>query len=219
MYGRGIPIVKDFDFVANLDDDRHCLQAAYAMAVHALSGNPITMAQAEADTGFAPGHSTWPFAAMLSLIRRGYMVRSVERFGIDDFVADPDAAIREQVGDDEIADRIAETSDYDLEVLRVKELVDSGGMSFEQRSPAFADIAESLRNGEVVIVNVNGLALNGKSGYVGHFILVTGVDDEFVEFVDPGLPPCPQGRASVDTFLKAWHYPTADVANMISVSG
>lgn len=58
-----------------------------------------------------------------------------------------------------------------------------------QRIPTLADVAQLLEKGFIPLCLINSAALAGKSGYTGHTVVITGIDDAKLVMHDPGLPP------------------------------
>src|SRR6266849_7594117 len=90
------------NFVGNETDDLHCFQACIRMACQGLSGESLSLEDADRMTGFEPGRQTWPFVGMLSLAEARYDVRSIEDFNPKHFITDPEAEIRRHAGDAEL---------------------------------------------------------------------------------------------------------------------
>lgn len=205
-------------FVPNESDNLHCFQASFIMVVHALKGDLLSMADAELLTNFVPGRPTWPYKGLLSLADRGLFVRYTEEFPLDDFIADPAAAIRKHVEDDEIADQVIEVSDLPREIEFVRACREHPRISFDQRRPTLEDLKRMIESGALAIVNVNYWRLLEQDGYDGHFVVVEEVGPDTVRLQNPGLPPLADQNVPVEDFLAAWHYPNDRLANIISVS-
>ncbi len=69
----------------------------------------------------------------------------------------------------------------------------------------------------MVICNVNANQLNQKAGYVGHFVLVVGFDDDELIFHDPGKPPRPFRKVNSTDFELAWGGPKGQMKNLVAI--
>lgn len=69
----------------------------------------------------------------------------------------------------------------------------------------------------MVICNVNANQLNQKAGYVGHFVLVVGFDDDELIFHDPGKTPRPFRKVNSTDFELAWGGPKGQMKNLVAI--
>jgi uncharacterized protein YvpB len=81
----------------------------------------------------------------------------------------------------------------------------------EVRVPTIDDIRGALMAGGLVICNVNSRILNGREGYLGHFVVVKGFDEHELIIHDPGPPGQANRRVPLEAFENAWAYPKAEV--------
>lgn len=209
------PKVKNF--IANLDDDNHCLQASYIMLVEAITGVRLTMDDADAASGFAEGVPTWPFQMFLSLADLGLGVVDYELFDAVTFADDAYAALYQQTHDDAITREMLSSLNVPLEQARVKKCLTSPAVKFVQARPSLDDISLVHELGGLVVCNVNSKALKGEDGYLGHMVVVDEVTPDTVVLQDPGLPPVANLRVTRARFNSGWLYPSDDMANIIGV--
>jgi hypothetical protein len=211
--------IYNYQFVPNAADELHCFQAVFRMAWEALTQESLSPDKAEQLTGFRDGMQTWPFAGMLAFAARGLDVRSIEDFRPASFIRSAAAEIRRQIKDDEVAAFVIEESDLAQEQLRLEQCVASDKITFDNRVPTFADLIDATAaTASIPIVNLNYRALVDTDGYYGHFAVVDAIDDGHVVLRDPGPPPAPASRVTVDAFLKAWHSPNENAANLLVVT-
>lgn len=170
-------------------------------------------------TGFVAGQQSWPFAGMLSLAGAGHRVRSIEDFDPRGFIENPAAEIRRQTGDDGITTHVLEVSDVEQQRKLVEECLASPNIAFDARIPDISDIRTATANpGTAVICNVNYLALAGKPGYNGHFVLIERFSGSSLRLQNPGLPPLENQDVPLNHFLKAWRGPENSLANLLIAS-
>lgn len=77
---------------------------------------------------------------------------------------------------------------------------------FEHKRLAFSEIQRHLDQGHIPMMLLDRNILIGKKGpYQGHFVVVTGYDDNFVYYHE-NLEKAPKSNAKVrkDVFVKAW---------------
>jgi hypothetical protein len=185
------------------------------MAIAALTGERLTMEDAEELTGFVLDSPTWQFAELLAFADRGVSVLDAEHFAPEEFVDDAAAAIARQVGDDKAAEWIVSVTDLELEGARVAQCLANPMVTFEDRRPTLIDLQTQLASGAVVICNVNSRVLVGKDGYMPHGVVLLAISDDEVLLHDPGIPPKPNLPVPLEVFERAWHFPSPDMANMI----
>lgn len=204
-------------FVANTDDELHCLQACYAMTVARLSGQLISATDAEEPTAFRPGKRSWPLAAIRSLAERGISVRTIDTFDAAAFAADPVASVRSWYPNDPAeAERLITESDLEAEAERVRNALATGRAVFESRVPDWDDLSALVRMANtVVIARVNHRALMGREGAYGHFVLVDSITPDGVRVQDPGPPIRPDHMYPTDTFRAAWQWPDDQSGELI----
>ncbi len=208
------------NFVGNETDDLHCFQACIRMACQGLSGESLSLEDADRMTGFEPGRQTWPFVGMLSLAEARYDVRSIEDFNPKHFITDPEAEIRRQAGDAEVGQHIIEVSDLGREVDLVARCLAHPNVTFESRPARLDDLEAAVAlPGTAAICNVNYNALADKPGYTGHFVLIESASrDGAMRIQNPGLPPIEDQEVSIDKFLAAWGYGSESMQNALIIS-
>lgn len=206
-------------FVPNESDDLHCFQSAVRMAWQGLSGQKLSLIEAERLTGFDPDQQTWPFAGMLAFADSGFIVRSIEDFDPEQFVRNPAAEIRRQTANDKITAHILESSNVDQQKSLVTTCLETVNISFEPRVPGFHDLCKTAsRPGTAVICNVNYKALMGQPGYNGHFVLVDQADSDSVLIQNPGLPAIKDQKVTARQFRSAWCEPNKSMANILAIA-
>ena len=204
-------------FVPNQDDDLHCMQAVYIMIVEMLTGEEVSMKDAEVETGFVTGLDTWPFQAFLSLESRGLHVVDHELFDAQLYAEDPRSALFNQNQDEEVTQSMLDGSNVELEKQRVADCLDNPAITFLNGRPTVEEVRLAVELEGAVFANLNSKALRGEEGYVGHMVLVLGFDGQSVSLSDPGLPPREYDSVTLDQFRAGWEYPSTDMANVIAV--
>lgn len=208
-------VVYDVPFYANTSDDTHCYQAALRSVLkYFLPGEEYTWEELERMTAKREGLWTWPTQGLLTLQKKGFDVVDISPFDIRAFIQSGGEYLLQEYGK-EVADEQVKHSDIPQEQSLYQEFLQSN--TYEKRLPAVDDIKAFLDKGYLVICNVNSMALNGKSGYVGHFVVVIGYDGERLYLHDPGLPPHENRKVSYEQFIKAWEYPNEKAKNVVAI--
>lgn len=202
-------------FYSNTPDDTHCFQAALKMILkYFLPTQDFSWKQIDKITAKKEGLWTWPFAGMLWLHAQGFQVINQEVFDYQRFVQEKNTYLIDFYGK-EVGKAQIGHSDVNQEAAFAKELLKGGIL--KDHLPTLEDIQQLVIDNYLLICNVNSCALSNKQGYVGHFIVVKEVDDQYVYFHDPGLPPLKDRRVPIATFMHAWAYPNETSQNVLAI--
>ena len=202
-------------FFPNTGDGTHCFQAAMMMALAVCMPQrrfPMrsSIASRASVRASGPGRTT----AMLWMREQGLLIRLIEDFDYLAFAERGGAYLIERFGE-EVGK--AQMANSDVEPEREIARRFAALAPIERRSPNLEDIRSELASGAVVIVNLNAAPLLDAPGYSGHFVVVCEVTERTVRLHDPGLPPRPDLKVSIDRFLAAWAYPTERDQNLLSI--
>ncbi len=88
---------------------------------------------------------------------------------------------------------------------------------YEHRLPSQSEITKLLKQGYLLIANVNSRMLNTRPGYTGHFVVIKGCGKTHLVLHDPGSPGTENRHVSFSHFQKAWEYPDQNARNVIAV--
>lgn len=213
-----LEINREVPFFPNTSDNTHCFQATFQMALkHFLPEKDFTMAELEAITEKGDKMWTWPFAALLWLQKEGFDIRMISNFDIQRFANEGISYIEAKNGK-EFANIIAQHGNIAEEQKRAAaclEKIEQG--MYQMREADLADIRQLLTDNYLVICAVNSQILIGKPGYLGHFLLIKGMNDREIIAHNPGLPPQENQRISIDLFERAWESPNPDFKNIIAI--
>lgn len=191
-------------FYGNTPDNTHCNQAGMKMILgYYFPKENFTWEQLEEFTGKKPGKWTWPMKGWLYLAERGLDVTYYGTFDYSAFVTDAENYLLTRYGK-EVGEAQITNSDIPYEVSVSKSLLEK--IVQEKRIPTIEDIKEFISQGCLLLCNVNYYPLYGKPGYAGHFVLIYGIDEQFVYLQDPGLPPNPNAKIPLTNFVSAWSY-------------
>lgn len=202
-------------FYANTDDGTHCFQACLRMMLkYYLPERDFTWRELDAISAKVENQWTWPTAALLWLNENGFKVRNVETFNYEDFARLGDAYLLDYFGR-QVGQKQIDHSDIHQEVRFARAFIQK--ISSETRVPEIIDLQQSLDDGQLPCCNVNSRKLNNEDGYSGHFVVITGYDDDNLILHDPGLPPHKYRVAAKELFEQAWAYPDSKAKNFFAI--
>jgi hypothetical protein len=208
------PYDTDVPFFAN-PDDTHCFQAALRMVATRFRPQlDCSWELLEVVTGKVEGVGTWPFAGYTWLREQGLDVTNVELMDNARFAAEGETYLAELFGPELAA---AGARGADLARVQREAAVFVDRVRQETRIPTADDLRRAIESGGLVICNVNSRALNGREGYLGHFVVVKGFDGEGLVIHDPGPPATANRKVGFELFEKAWAYPSATAKNVVAV--
>jgi uncharacterized protein YvpB len=64
---------------------------------------------------------------------------------------------------------------------------------------------------------VNCQKLDGEEGYIGHAVIITSYNENYITFHDPGLPAIPNRQVTYKEFDAAWADPTPQVKELDAI--
>lgn len=190
-------------FYANLPDDLHCSQACIRMVCEAL-GKPLSWDEADVLTGFRPGFYTWPPKSIVGLNRLFPGTRYLTDFDYECFLKKGRAYLLEYYHGDTawVDDQEKHASpQFQQEHLEAKEMLEAELLVKENLTAVtLKDAVEK----NLLIAFVHFGLLHGVDNNAGHAIFIYHVEGDEILFHDPGLPPRPAQRVSIDHFMKAY---------------
>jgi peptidase C3-like protein len=203
-------------FFANTPDDTHCFQAVIrGILKHFLPDREFSWEELDHRSAKLPGMATWPQAMLVSLRETGFDVVAVEGFDGHDFIKRGADYLADAFGK-EAADWQIAHSDIAGEQKNYQKMYDAG-VKCENRIPNLSELRTYLQRGYLLECLVNARILNGKTGYVGHFVLVYDMDDSYVTLHDPGLPGHEAQQVPLADFEKAWASPNENAKGFVAL--
>lgn len=203
-------------FYGNTPDNTHCNQAGMKMILgYYFPKEKFSWEELEKITGKKEGKWTWPMKGWLYLTERGLQVTYYGTFDYQSFAENPREYLFKRTSK-EVAEAQIANSDIPYEVEMTKQLL--GKIMQIKKVPTISDIKDFIAKTYLILCNVNYYPLYGKSGYSGHFVLIYGIDNEYVYIQDPGLPPNPNAKIPLKNFIKAWEYSGAENKGLTVIS-
>lgn len=211
--------IRDFEripFYGNTPDNTHCNQAGIKMILgYYFPSEEYGWEELEEITGKKPGKWTWPMKGWSYLAERGLSVTYYGTFDYKEFINNPNDYLFARYGK-EVATAQIINSDIPYEVSVSKLMIDK--ISQVKKIPTIDDIKSFIKDGSLILCNVNYYSLYKINGYSGHFVLIYGIDDSYVYIQDPGLPPNPNAEIPLIDFTNAWEYSGAENKGLTVVS-
>ena len=101
-----------------------------------------------------------------------------------------------------VAEKIWKMSNFNLSKPFFKKAQKEG--RYIHKKLSFKEIEDFFEKKYLVSPVINLKTLENKKGYVGHSILITDINKEFITFHDPGLPPIENNKIKRKDFIKSW---------------
>lgn len=205
----------DVPFFSNTADDTHCFQACLRMILnHYLPDETFSWKKLDKISGKKNGLWTWPMQGMLYLKQCGFEIINIEDFNYQEFSVRGKEYLINKYGI-EVANAQEKYSDIKQEIRNA--IIFQKEIKTELRLPSLLDIQNYLTNKYLVLCNVNSKVLSNHSGYVGHFVLIIGYENQSFIIHDPGLPPLKNRSLSFNHLNKAWAYPNDAAKNLLAI--
>lgn len=202
-------------FYSNTEDNINCFEACIRIIFkHFEPTQDWTWAEIEAFTGKRDGYWTWPTLSLLRFHELGYDVVLFEDFDYAKFTQEPVSFLESKYGVEGASAQI-KNSNLPYEVEVAKKYIQA--IPNQPRVPNFSDIHKLLQQEYLVICMLNSKALKHETGYIGHSVVVHGLDAEQIFFHDPGPPSIPNRAVSQVDFDLAWAYPDLNARNLIGL--
>lgn len=203
-------------FISNTPDEKHCVQASVGMILgYFLPDRSFPMEKLEKITGFVEGKGAWEMEELLNYDKLGLESKVIVKSSYEEFGKRGFDYLEEILGHD-VTEWVKEnTGDIELEMQRSRKVAEKD--LHEMRIPTDQDIASLLRDGWLVMVDVNSRKLNNKPGFSGHRVLIYEANSQGVTMHDPGLPAYPARSVSWQALERAWADPNEGSKMLIAV--
>lgn len=178
-----------YPFVANTDDDTHCLQAALKMVLgYHLPNEQYTLEELDSITGHDPELWTYPYRMYTWLTTRGFTVQHIEDFDVMRFAQEGEAFLQEY-WDPEVYALQKEYSDFTQAQHDAQAALTTGSVTFDDSSGTLRVARDHFNQGASVLVRVNPYTLRNEDGNGSHVVVIVAISDNTITLHDPGLPP------------------------------
>ena len=202
-------------FYSNTADNVHCVQASFKMICeYFVPRTKISFKEWDKITTHKPGLWTWSTSGLMWFKKKGFEVVNIEAFDYNQFSIEGVKYLVNFFGE-EVGRSQIEHSDIKQEMIISKDFVKK--IKLETRIPKLQEIKTLLKDGFIVVCNINSYALDDEKGYSGHAVVVKGCTDSNLILHDPGLPPRQDLEVSDEKFYKAWAYPNENACNLSAI--
>lgn len=198
-----MPMRTSPPFVANSDDDMHCVTAVYRMLYLYFFQEEYSWEQIEDLARATPGKGTWTFVADTALAGRGIRITNIEPVDYEALYKQGPKYLRTLYGD-KMADYYLERSNIADVIQYIPDFL--GVVRHETRKSKTAEVLKYVRSGKLVGVEVNSSILNRQKGFNLHFVLVYNCTKTHVIFHDPGLPAMPHRKITIKKFKECFEH-------------
>lgn len=203
----------EIPFFSNLPDDVHCMQACMKMILkYYFPKRDFSFEQLDELIGLGK-RKLWstPVQAAVVFDNLGLNVKCYAARDFEDYLREGAEYIKKNYQDWKT---ILEHIDLNLDLDFTKEALKRGILENEELQ---FDLIESFfKKGGLIMLVINRNVLKDKKGYDGHFVLITDIGRDYVEFHDPGLPPKPKRRESKCKFIQSWYDPDTDRSALVT---
>lgn len=143
-------------------------------------------------TGRKENLSTWTTQGVAVLHDLGLKVKYYSKSDLKPFL-EGEPFIRKHFGKD--AEKILKSTDIPVLLESIKIVLKYN--IFEIKKLSFKDIENHIKQGHILVILIDNNKIVGKEGfYQGHFVVVTGFDDENIFYHDSG-PKNPEANKKV----------------------
>jgi ABC-type bacteriocin/lantibiotic exporter with double-glycine peptidase domain len=194
-------------FFGNLPDDVHCMQACMKMILkYYFPNRDFSFKQIDKLIGLEE-RRLWsnPVQAAVVLHDLGLKVKFYTACDVKQFLKEGAFYIKKNYKDWKT---ILSHLDVNL-VLRFTQKALERGL-LESKKLSWDTTESFFKKGNLIMLVINTNVFKDRKGYAGHFVLLTNIGKQFVEFHDPGLPPIPNRREDKRKFIQSWYDPDTD---------
>jgi len=197
----GVPFYK------NDGDGNQCMQVAMKCVLDHFLGKNLSLKHLDELTGRKEGYWTYTSQIVSVLDDLDLDVKFYSREPLGGILGGEDF-IRKTYGVD--ADKILKFTDLPVVIESVKKLMKFN--IFEKKLLDFKEIEEHIIKGNVPLILIDHYIIEEKEGkYNGHFVVLTGFDEENVCYHESGpRNPEPHKKVTKEKFIRAWNAKPTD---------
>ena len=189
-------------FYENKGDGNQCMQVAMKSVLKHFLNKDFSLEELDKLTGRKTGLWTWTSQGVKVLCDLELEVKYYSKSDLEPFL-EGEQFVRKHFGKD--AEKILKFTDLPVVLESIKKLLKYN--IFEKRKLPFGEVESHIKQGHVPLMLIDHSKLIGKEGlYQGHFVVVTGFDDQNVFYHESG-PKNPEANKKVlkSIFIEAWN--------------
>lgn len=206
--------MKNVPFFSNTDDDTHCVQAVFRMALkYFLPKSDFSWQELDRMSKKQPAKGTWWFPMIAEFKKLGINSTYIEAFDYQKYFVEGDSYLEAFYGK-ETATWFATKSN----IKDVRNLIPEflSGTDLINRPATLTDIIDLLDDGWLVGAEINTKILLGQPGFNGHMVLIYDHKDNDFIVHDPGLPARPHRPIDKQKFSQSWMYSGPEKAALVA---
>ncbi len=189
-------------FYENKGDGKQCVQVAMKSILKHFLDRDFSLEELDRLTGRKNGLWTWISQCVIVLHDLGLKVKYYSKSDLEPYLQG-EPFIRKRYGKD--SEKILKFTDLPIVLDSIKNLLKYN--IFEKRKMSFDEVESHIKQGYVPLMSIDHNKIVGKKDlYQGHFVVVTGFDDQNVFYHESG-PKNPGENKKVlkSTFIYAWN--------------
>lgn len=189
-------------FYENKGDGNQCMQVTMKSVLKHFLDKNFSLDELDELTGRKNGLWTWTSQVVTVLYDLGLNVEYYSKSGLEPFL-EGEPFIRKHFGKD--SEKILQFTDLPVVLESINKLLTYE--IFEKRKLSFDEIESHIEQGHVPLMLIDHSKIVGKEDlYQGHFIVVTGFNDQNVFYHESG-PKNPEEhkKVSKSIFIEAWN--------------
>jgi len=207
----------DIPFYPNSKDDFHCVQSCLKSVLKVYFPNKsFSFSYLDEATAHKRNKLTWDFATLLFLLKKGFDIVYISNFDYKKFSEKGEKYLRHLWRND-VYQFQKEYSNLKQEQNFAVKLSKEKRINYLKRSAKLSDLRIFFQKEYFILVAVNPFVFDGEDEYGSHMVLITNITKNFIYFHDPGLPPKPNRKTSIEKFWKAASYPDNNSVDLIAV--
>lgn len=191
-------------FIANSADDLHCVPAVYRMLFQHFFDQDFTWEEIDTIGKVIQGKGVWNVPFDIALAKRGIDVTNIELTDFNRLYKEGVSYLKSAYGEKN-ANYYIEQSNVANIIVDIPEFLRV--VHHESRKATIDEILKYLREGKLIAAEVNSAILNHLDKFNLHFVLLYDYDGTHISLHDPGLPPVPSRKVTIDEFTKCFAYP------------
>lgn len=197
---------KVVPFVANHEDDIHCVNAVFRMVHQYFFGKDLSWEEIDRLTKAIPGKGTWTFVGEMEFAKKGLQITNIETTDYGKLQEQGVEHLKTIVGEESFKyylerTNIASVLKFIPEYLK--------WVKHETREAEIKEIVKFLKEGCLVGAEINSRILNKKEGFSLHYVLLYDFDGKNIILHDPGFPPIEARKVSLEEFERCFCFPGA----------
>ncbi len=185
-------------------DDYSCALASHAMVASYFNLH-VSIDEVAIIVDWHPGKAVWGFKFWDFLLQEGITITDYDLIDYEAWALRGLTGLKESVPKEEYDFYLNATHDIHALSALIPQIFDKPGFVYVRRKPTFADLQHAIAQGAVCEVVLDARALDGKTGFSLHRVVVLEVTDSSVVFHDP-RPVTPRAARveTVEHFCRAW---------------